>query len=66
VPIEERVAVLETHAQSIATKADVRGAENRMPLWIMGAGIALAAVFFAMLNARTSRTDTAIAELKSR
>jgi len=61
VPIEERVSVLETRAESIATVADVRGAENRMTLWIIGAGLALAGFFFAQLSSNTARLDGAIA-----
>jgi len=65
VPIEERLSVLETRAESTATRADVRGAENRMILWILGTGVALMAVFFAMLSTSTSRTDAAIADVRA-
>jgi len=67
VPLEERVAVLETRSQFIAERADVKGAENRMILWILGAGLALAGLSFAMfarldsaMTANIARLDAAI------
>jgi len=60
VPLEERVAVLEMHAQSIATVADVRASENRMTLWIFGAALALAGFCFAILSASEARMDKRI------
>jgi len=69
VPVEERVSVLEaqweTLTPELATKgdvrADVRGAENRLILWILGAGIALAGLAFALF----ARMDAAITEIKA-
>jgi len=66
VPIEERVSVLETRAESIATVADVRGAENRMTLWIFGAALALAGFCFAILSASEGRMDKRIDALDTR
>jgi len=57
VPLEERVSVLETHAQSIATVADVRAAENRLILWILSAAVALAGFCFAILSGSEGRID---------
>jgi len=61
VPLEERVAVLEAHRESLtpalATKADVRGAENRMILWILGAALALAGLSLTLLSASEGRLD---------
>jgi len=69
VPLEERVAVLEAHRESLtpalATKADVRGAENRMILWILGAGLALAGLGLAMFARLDGAMASNIARLDS-
>jgi len=57
VPLEERVAVLETHAQQIATKADISDLRSEMIKWGVGAAIALFTAFAAMFIANTARID---------
>jgi len=68
-PLEERVAVLEAHRESLtpqlATKADVKGAENRMILWILGAGLALAGLGLAMFARLDSAMTSNLARLDS-
>jgi len=70
VPIEERISILEAHRESLtpalAMKADVRGAENRMILWILGAGLALAGFSFAVLTSTEGRMDKRIDKLDAR
>jgi len=65
VPLEERVAVLETHAQQIATKADISDLRSEILKWGVGAVVALSAVFFALLAASTARTDATLADIKA-
>jgi len=63
VPLQERVSVLETRAESTATRADVRGAENRMILWILGAALALAALLVPIITSNAVRTDEQVSKL---
>jgi len=63
--LETRTTVLETRWEdtfpTLATKADVRaesrGAETRMTLWIFGGALALAALLVPLLTANTARID---------
>jgi len=57
VPLEERVAVLETHAQQLATKADISDLRSEILKWGTGAAIALFAAFAAMFIGNTARID---------
>jgi len=70
VPLEERVAVLETHSPMLATKADVkaevRGTENRLIMWIFGAALALLAAILPMISANTARIDALAARTDAR
>jgi len=74
--IEERTAILETRWEetvpTLATSKDIsdlrgemRNLENRLIKWVIGAAIALVAVFVALLTANTQRIDAALAELKA-
>jgi len=55
--LEERVAVLETHSQAIATKADISDLRSEILKWGTGAAIALFAAFAALFVANTARID---------
>jgi len=62
--------VLETHRQTLtptlATKADIKGAENRMIMWAVGAALALLAAGAGLLTAAGSRTDAALSAAAAR
>jgi len=70
VPIEERLSVLEAHWETLSpdlatrsdVRADVRGAENRLIMWILGAAAALAGFFLS----NTARLDTRIDKLDAK
>jgi len=68
-----RVAALEGRWEAtvptLATIADLRGVENRLIVWILGAAgtllLSLLGIFFAGYNSLNSRIDSAVAELRT-
>jgi len=68
-----RVAALEGRWEAtvptLATIADLRGVENRLIVWILGAAgtllLSLLGIFFAGYNSLNSRIDSAVTELRA-
>jgi len=71
--VEERVSALEARWEAtvptLATIADLRGVENRLIVWILGAAgtllLSLLGIFFAGYNSLNARIDSAVAELRT-
>jgi len=67
--LEERTAVLETRWEqtvpTLATSKDISDLRSELLKWGVGAVIALSAVFFALLDASTARTDSTLADIKA-
>jgi len=72
-PVEARVSALEARWEAtvptLATIADLRGVENRLIVWILGAAgtllLSLLGIFFAGYNSLNTRIDSAVAELRT-
>jgi len=70
---EVRVAALEGRWEAtvptLATIADLRGVENRLIVWILGAAgtllLSLLGIFFAGYNSLNTRIDSAVTELRA-
>jgi len=68
--VEERTAALEARWEetvpTLATSKDISALENRLMKWVIGAGLALLAVFAAVFIANTARMDALDAKIDSR
>jgi len=71
--IDARVSALEARWEetvpTLATIADLRGVENRLIVWILGAAgtllLSLFGIFFAGYNSLNTRIDSAVTELRT-
>jgi len=65
--VEERTAALEARWEetvpTLATSKDISALENRLMKWVIGAGLALLAVFAAVFIANTARMDALDAKI---
>jgi len=72
-PIEARISALEARWEettpTLATIADLRGVENRLIKWVLGAAagvlLAMIGIFFSGYNALNGRLDSAVSELRT-